>query len=135
MLRVACCGWRAYGERCRPAGAGSAKRAPPARLLLYPCPPHAPLPTPTPLQIEDLLTSYWRQHEAVAHAPGAIMPYLKDAVDRMNCHTSMPEATAQRWVDYCAAPHIGKSFLAVDCAAEICAVLKHRSPGPVGPTY
>ena len=53
----------------------------------------------------------------------------------MNCHSAMPERNTQAWRDYCAQPRLAKQFLAVECAAEICAVLKHRSPAPAGYTF
>jgi hypothetical protein len=82
--------------------------------------------------VEDLLTSYWERYNTTGWAEGAFIPFIKDAIDAMNCHGAMPELTASRWQEHCKQPLLGKQFLAVGCGVKICAVLKHRTPPPAG---
>lgn len=80
------------------------------------------------------------------------MPFFKDALDQLNCHKTlrMPDLHAPRWVDYCKGkaaeggqgerqqarkPLLGKQFLSLECASEICAIIKFRTPAPKGVTF
>lgn len=58
--------------------------------------PPAPQPPPNhlPAQVEDLLTSYWAKYEDGLSSPDAIIPFLKDAIDGMNCHRCVHRVTA-----------------------------------------
>lgn len=93
-----------------------------------------------------MLTSYWTNFAAVGSAPGSIMPFLKEALDQINCNSAAPERRHPAWARYCAGgnatdaaapqqPRLGKQFARLDCAAEVCAILKHRSPAPEGYTF
>lgn len=49
--------------------------------------------------------------------------------------SSMPAAHSQHWREYCAQPLLAKQFQRMDCAAEVCAIVKHRSPAPPGYSF
>lgn len=88
------------------------------------------------LQIEDLLTTYFVAYETIGQSPGAIMPFLTEALGALHCRTAgRPEEIHAPWKAYCqrnsTVPQlIKREVLSIDCAAEICAIMKHRTPLP-----
>lgn len=93
-------------------------RSPPMRAPPYwaACPP---------LQVEDLLTSYWEEYSNVKDKEGVI-ELIKTAIDEMNCHGVMPDRNSATFKKFCSEPRLGKSFLSLDCSPEICAMVKAR---------
>ncbi|PSC75746.1 hard-surface induced 5 [Micractinium conductrix] len=90
--------------------------------------------------IEDLLTSYWSNPVMKADDPGAVIPFLKEAIDAVvGCRTASPAEHSSKWVAWCRGngtmPQLAKQFLSLDCAAEICAIQKHGSPAPPGVVF
>ncbi|KAL4448222.1 hypothetical protein ABPG75_005441 [Micractinium tetrahymenae] len=87
--------------------------------------------------IEDLLTTYFHGYETLGAAPGSSMPFLTAALGALQCRTAATAGEVDpAWRAYCqqnsTVPQlVKKEFLSIDCAAEICAIMKHATPPPL----
>lgn len=87
-------------------------------------------------QIEDLLTTYFVAYETIGAAPSAIVPFLTEAMSALHCRTAATVGEIHNpWKAYCqrnsTIPQLVKrEFLSIDCASEICAIMKHQTPLP-----
>lgn len=86
--------------------------------------------------IEDLLTTYFVAYETIGAAPSAIVPFLTEAMSALHCRTAATVGEIHNpWKAYCqrnsTIPQLVKrEFLSIDCASEICAIMKHQTPLP-----
>lgn len=64
------------------------------------------------------------------------MPFLTEALGALHCRTAAtPDEMHDPWRAYCqrnsTVPQLVKrEVLSIDCASEICAIMKHRTPLP-----
>lgn len=80
-----------------------------------------------PPQVEDVITSYFRGFHTAS--PRAIVPFLKEAIDVINCRGSFPQNRLPVWRDFCAQSRLSDQFLTLDCAPEVCAIVKEPDAG------
>ena len=58
------------------------------------------------------------------------MPFLRAALDDMNCNNVLPKRMSASWTTYCSSKAVAtgpaRAFASMDCGPEVCVLLKRR---------
>ena len=84
-----------------------------------------------PVQVESLPTSHQPGMSSSSGASGGIAPFIRQAIDDLEC-SSDTALVDPAWQAYCGRPEyvqgITRSFAAVECCTDACAIVKRRAP-------